>query len=275
MSVIEHTFNQNVKETVSKIEHQIIKQTVEESVNQTGNKALNTIGRSKRILRNFKLKAKRNLKTKKEKASNVVIKRQIIKGKASSKQNSKVGQTHFGAKGRNVFKPNMSDVSGKSLVTKRVVKPDTHRSTKSQIGSQKENKDKHCIPSKQQHKPQRNVCDRKRQNSFSSDDDVPLIMLKRGTPLSEPEYDSEDSYKPTANDIDSIDSEGSDYLPEKEQNKLQEEGFLKEQWNSSIKRLNSEKQNNIQVSKKVMRLKPAKKTQQQKDNAKRKCTKRL
>ena len=65
MSEIEHTFNQNVKETVSQIEQQIIKQTVEESVNQTGNKALNTSGRPKRILRNFKLKAKRNLKTKK------------------------------------------------------------------------------------------------------------------------------------------------------------------------------------------------------------------
>ena len=275
MGEIEHTFNQNVKETVSQIEQQIIKQTVEESVNQTGNKALNTIGIPKRILRNFKLKAKRNLKTKKDKASNVVIKRRIIKGKASPKQHSKVGQTHFGAKGRNVFKSNMSDVSGKSLVTKRVVKPDKQRSTKSQIGSQKESKDKHCIPSKQQYKPQRNVCNRKRQDSFSSDDDVPLIELKRGTPLSEPEYDSEDSYKPTANDIDSSDSEGSDYLPEKEQNKLYKEGFLKEQWNSSIRRLNSEKQNNKQVSKKVMKLKPAKKKQQQKDNAKKRCQKTL
>ena len=65
MGEIEHTFNQNVKETVSQIEQQIIKQTVEESVNQTGNKAPNTIGLPKRILRNFKLKAKRNLKTKK------------------------------------------------------------------------------------------------------------------------------------------------------------------------------------------------------------------
>ena len=174
-------------------------------MNQTGYKALNTIVRSKRILRNFKLKAKRNLKTKKDKASNIVIKRRIIKGKASSRQHSKVSQTHFRAKERNVFKPNMSDVSGKSLVTKRVVKPDKQRSTKSQIDSQNKNKDKHCIPSKQQHKTKRNVCNRKRQDSVCSDDDVPLIELKRGTPLSEQEYDSEDSYKPTANDIDSSD----------------------------------------------------------------------
>ena len=108
----------------------------------------------------------------------------------------------------------MSDVSGKSLVTKRVVN-DKQRSTKAQIGSQKENKDKHCIPSKHQHKTKQNACNRKRQDSFSSNDDVPLIELKRGTPLSEQEYDSEASYKPTANDIDSSDSEGSDYLPEK------------------------------------------------------------
>ena len=84
MSEIEHTFNQNVKETVSQIEHQIIKKSVEESVNQTGYKALDTIGIPKGILRNFKLKAKRNLKTKKDKASNVVIKRRIVKGKALS-----------------------------------------------------------------------------------------------------------------------------------------------------------------------------------------------
>ena len=122
----------------------------------------------------------------------------------------KVDQTHLGRKGRHLSKPKLSGKSSKTIGTKCKVHHGTQRSSKSKIGSQNKVKNQQIgMPTKQQSLCKWNDNNRKRADALSSDDDIPLSVIKRGMPLSDPDYDSDDNDKPTVKEVDSSDSEGS------------------------------------------------------------------